>query len=98
VFDGVEIQKRSDKGKARETAPVAVPSTIVKPTEATKKGCDSSASALNITAPPLHPFSNIPEALYTPPSTRNFAAPVDREKAIKDKEPAYRTITPIQNS
>jgi hypothetical protein len=41
----------------------------------------------DIAAPPLHPFANIPEAQYTPPLTRNFAAPVDREKATKDKEP-----------
>src|SRR5882757_1674127 len=44
IFDGVEIQKRSDEGKAKEAVPVAAPSTIAKPTEATKKGCDSSAS------------------------------------------------------
>jgi hypothetical protein len=52
----------------------------------------------DIAAPPLHPFANIPEAQYTPPSTRNFAAPINKEKATKNKEPAYRTITPIQYS
>jgi hypothetical protein len=98
VFDGVEIQKRSDKGKAKETVPVTAPSTIAKPTEATQESCDLLASAPDITAPPLHLFANIPEAQYTPLSTRNFAAPVDREKATKDKEPAYRMIAPIQNS
>ena len=44
---------------------------------------------------PAHPFSNIPEAQYVPPSTHNFAVPVEKGK---DKEPAYHTIALIQNT
>jgi hypothetical protein len=46
--------------------------------------------------PPVHPFSNVPEAHYVPPTSRNFTGPPDKEK--QSKEPAYRTIAPIHNS
>ena len=39
---------------------------------------------------PEHPFSNIPEAHYMAPNTKNFGAPA--EKIPKDKETAYRTV------
>jgi hypothetical protein len=48
--------------------------------------------------PPLvHPFINIPEAQYISPSIWNFGAPAEKDKVQKEKKPAYRMITPIQN-
>jgi hypothetical protein len=47
--------------------------------------------------PPVYPFINIPEAQYIPPSIWNFGAPAEKDKVLKEKEPAYHTITPIQN-
>ena len=41
---------------------------------------------------PEHPSSNIPEAHYTPPNTKNFGAPA--KKIPKEKETAYRTVAP----
>ena len=41
---------------------------------------------------PEHPYSNIPEAHYVPPNTKNFGAPV--EKIHKEKEAAYKTVVP----
>ena len=41
---------------------------------------------------PEHPFSNISEAHYMPPNTKNFGAPA--EKISKGKETAYRTVVP----
>jgi len=46
--------------------------------------------------PPVHPFAGLPESNYIPPSIRNFAAPVDKN-INNEKEPAYKTVTPIQN-
>jgi len=46
--------------------------------------------------PPVHPFSGLPESNYVPPSVCNFAAQVDKN-INKDKEPAYKTVAPIQN-
>ncbi|KAF8232402.1 hypothetical protein L208DRAFT_996629, partial [Tricholoma matsutake] len=47
---------------------------------------------------PIHPFVNVPEALYAPPVHCNFAAPAEKEKIMREKEPAYHTIAPIQNA
>ncbi|KAF8233777.1 hypothetical protein L208DRAFT_1265040, partial [Tricholoma matsutake] len=47
---------------------------------------------------PIHPFANVPEVLYAPPVHRNFAAPAEKEKIVREKEPAYHTIAPIQNA
>ena len=41
---------------------------------------------------PEHPLSNIPEAHYVAPNTKNFGAPA--EKIPKDKETAYRMVVP----
>jgi len=46
--------------------------------------------------PPVHPFAGLPESNYVSPSVRNFAAPVDKN-INKEKEPAYKTVAPIQN-
>ena len=39
---------------------------------------------------PEHPFSNIPEAHYAPPNTKNFRALA--EKIPKEKEAAYKMV------
>ena len=43
-----------------------------------------------VVEPPVHPFSNIPEARYQPPQVKEI-------DSSKGKEPAYRTIAPIVN-
>ena len=45
---------------------------------------------------PDHPFSNIHEAHYAPPNTKNFGAPA--ENIPKDKETAYRTVAPAMET
>ncbi|KAF8234286.1 hypothetical protein L208DRAFT_1095722, partial [Tricholoma matsutake] len=46
---------------------------------------------------PIHPFANVPEASYALPVHHNFAAPAEKEKIVREKEPVYHTIAPIQN-
>jgi hypothetical protein len=96
VFDGVEIVRPS-KGKAKEVPIHVAPAVVGKPTigpiASTSKA--TSPSSHIESQPPIHPFANISEAQYIPPTTRNFAAPA--EKASKEKEPAYRTVAPIQD-
>ena len=88
-------------GKAREvpaeTEPKAASSAAPAESSSSARTSSSSPPTSQNTEPqpPIHPFANIPEAQYIPPSTRNFAAPAD--KASKDKEPAYCTAAPIQN-
>lgn len=99
VFDGVEILRRLEKGKAKETTPIVGPSKVTKPVDTTLDNRTPPETVPDITTtPPIHPFTNIPEAQYAPPTNRNFAAPVDKDKGSKDREPAYRTVAPIQNS
>jgi hypothetical protein len=43
-----------------------------------------------------HPFANLPEGNYAPPTNRNFAALPD--KPSKDREPGYRTEAPVQRA
>jgi hypothetical protein len=93
VFNGVEIRK---KGKGKEAERITESSKgseshIEDVTIATKPVDDP------VNPPPVHPFTNIPEAQYIPPSIRNFGAPAEKDKAPKEKEPAYRMITLIQN-
>jgi hypothetical protein len=45
--------------------------------------------------PPVHPFMNIPEAQYIPPSIQNFGAPAEKDKGLKEKEPAYHMVALI---
>lgn len=45
---------------------------------------------------PLHPFRNVREPVYAPPHERNYAAPPPR--LGKDKDVAYRSNAPIQDS
>src|SRR6266550_2455483 len=43
-------------------------------------------------ATPLHPFDKAKDVHYQPPKDKNFGAP-----PMKPKDPAYQTMTPIQN-
>ena len=97
IFDGVEITRTAPKHyKAKE-----VPAEATQ--DSSSRTAPSGSTAPSFNGPsmsggnqgPIHPFANIPEAQYVPPSTRNFAAPADKGK---EKEPAYRTIAPIQNT
>jgi hypothetical protein len=93
VFDGVEIRK---KGKGKEVEQIAEPSREL---ESHLEDVTIATKPVDrpVDPPPVHPFANIPEAQYIPPSVRNFGAPAEKDKAPKEKEPAYRTIAPIQN-
>ncbi|KAF5367850.1 hypothetical protein D9615_010562 [Tricholomella constricta] len=69
-------------GKAKAPPPPSnIPLTPSTKTDATGNARDQT---------PVHPFSNIPENRYVPPTTRNLAA---TEKAKADS--AYRTQAPI---
>jgi hypothetical protein len=48
---------------------------------------------------PIHPFTNIVEASYAPPSMRNVGALPEKTKSTNkgEKDIAYKTITPSQN-
>jgi hypothetical protein len=44
--------------------------------------------------PPVHLFADVHDVFYKPPHKQNF---VTAPKPVKDKEPTYQTIDPIQN-
>jgi hypothetical protein len=48
-----------------------------------------------VTDPPIHPFANTKETIYRPPQDKNFAS---QPKALKEKDFAYKTYAPIQDS
>ena len=95
VFDGVEIVRRKEKGKEREQNNEA---SSTSGTKDIHDAIPTLPATEPIAKPPIHPFANIPEAQYAPPTTRNFAAPFDKTKVAKDREPAYRTQAPAQNA
>lgn len=100
VFDGIEIPCIR-RGQPIREPPVAIPQTSMQPSTNSAKHASevppvTSQPSSKITELPTHPFSNIPEAQYIPPTKRNFAAPAEKEKS--SKEPAYRTIAPIHSS
>jgi hypothetical protein len=49
----------------------------------------------SITDPPIHPFANTKEMVYCPPQDKNFAL---QPKPPKEKDFAYKTYAPIQDS
>ena len=92
VFDGIEIMchpahnpqnEESTHSGTPQTAPISEhqPSATIDPhTKTTKE-------------PPVHPYSNIPEGHFAPPTTK-----VDQPlSASKGKESTTHTIIPIQN-
>lgn len=96
VFDGVEVPRIRRGPPAREQ-PVIIPQTASQPPQSSQNGSETAPqSTETINDPPIHPFANIPEAQYIPPSKRNFGAQAEKEKP--SKEPAYRTIAPIHSS
>lgn len=48
-----------------------------------------------MTDPPIHPFANTKEMVYHPPQEKNFAL---QPKHPKEKDFAYKTYAPIQDS
>ena len=101
IFDGVEVPKakygiprnKEMAYKANNKVPGEIAKEIfnspitratVRPVDKEPFMDDSKQNA------PEHPFSNIPEAHYTPPNTNNFGAP--GEKIPKEKEVAYKTV------
>ena len=103
IFDGVEIPKakygipRNEKmvskantkvaGEiAREISNSPITKAAIRPAD---KEPVVDNSKQNVSE---HPFSNIPEAHYVPPNTKNFGAPA--EKIPKEKEMAYKTVAP----
>ncbi len=48
---------------------------------------------------PIHPYRRAQDATYSPPQTRNMAAPFKPvQNASKKSEPAYRTLPPIHDA
>ncbi|KAG5639896.1 hypothetical protein DXG03_002544 [Asterophora parasitica] len=97
-----------DKGKERAVTPLANSRVVSEPPAAPQPSQSSSSrpspqpvaqpapvpqpAPTLAHVPPVHPYSNIPNNRYIPPSTRNLAA-TDRRP-----DPAYRTEAPITNS
>ena len=97
IFDGIEITRTAPKHYEAKEVPTEAPqasSSCTTPSGSTESS-STGPSMSEANQGPVHLFSNIPEAQYVSPSTCNFAAPVEKGK---DKEPAYRTIAPIQNT
>ena len=103
IFDGVEVpkakyripRKEETVSKANAKGMEEIAKEIFKGpiTKATVRPVDKEPVMDNSKQKaPEHPFSNIPEAHYMPPNTRNFGAPA--EKISKEKETAYRTVAP----
>ena len=83
------VSKANAKGAeeiAKEISKGPITKATVKPVDKESVMDNSKQKA------PDHPFSNIPEAHYTPPNTKDFGAPA--EKIPKDKETAYRMVAP----
>jgi hypothetical protein len=103
VFDGVELPRRR-KPQQRVEGEIAEPAPPPKPKS---KPANSTPTALKVTPkatkpigepanPPIHPFKAAREPAYLPPHERNFGAvPV---RPAKDKDSAYRTQAPVQDS
>ena len=99
VFNGVEITCPAPKHyKAREVPAERSKLVTILPE---REPVAQTTKPVLVSRPlnsqhPAHPFANIAEAQYTPPSICNFTVPADKGKE-KDQEPAYRTVAPIQN-
>jgi hypothetical protein len=76
------------KASKNTQAPEPQANTIAKPPQKKKNDVPHSEA-------PLHPFRGAREPVYAPPHERNFAA--QQPWVAKDKEPAYRSIAPIQD-
>jgi hypothetical protein len=88
TFDDVEILKPTHTNKTNPTEQPKAPEAMTKPAPPPEK--PTTMAQL-----PLHPFTNVTETSYQPPHEHNFtAAPA---KPVKEKEPAYHYMAPIQN-
>jgi hypothetical protein len=88
TFDGVEILKPACINKPNSTEQPKVAELTTKPAPPPEK-------LTTTTQPPVHPFTNVTETSYQPPHKHNFAA--TPAKPVKEKEPAYHYVAPIQN-
>ncbi|OBZ76576.1 hypothetical protein A0H81_03284 [Grifola frondosa] len=68
-------------------APAAPPNKAPNPTQPVVNSAPANPM-------PQHPYAQARDATYAPPHDRNLGAPF---KAPKDKEPAYRTMAPVQD-
>ncbi|OBZ71014.1 hypothetical protein A0H81_09537 [Grifola frondosa] len=68
-------------------APAAPPNKAPNPTQPVVNSAPANLM-------PQHPYAQAQDATYAPPHDRNLGAPF---KAPKDKEPAYRTMAPVQD-
>lgn len=75
---------------ASESAPSASSAAPVTPAAASTPPKPSSTA----TQEPQHPLSNVRDATYLPPSSRNVAAPAKPSA----RDPAFRTQAPIENA
>ena len=102
----VEIEVPAKKGKEREMInkpPVALTSTSTAKAPTTTSAETSTTMSKPSTAtttvdtpvdPPVHPFAEVPDAIYAPPTDRNFGT-LPKPPAPRKPEPAYRTLPPV---
>src|ERR1700677_3839278 len=83
--------KSTDIMPEKPTSPPDMPEEPAAPEEVTKH-TDNVIQA----DPPVHLFAKVPETMYVPPHKHNFGTLAG--KSSREKEPAYHTQAPIQNS
>jgi hypothetical protein len=102
VFDGVEITRPVTFTHAREVLPPSIDMVPDVPPTISNIDREPSPPAIPVTQPvssPIHPFTNIIEASYVPPSMQNVGALPEKTKSTDkgEKDVAYKTVTPSQN-
>jgi hypothetical protein len=102
VFNGVKITQPATFTRTREVPPPSVNMVPDIPLTISNADREPSPPAIPVTQPvssPIHPFTNIVEASYVPPSMQNVGAPPEKTKSTDrgDKEVAYKTVAPSQN-
>lgn len=89
-FDGVEVPRR--KPQSNDPKPSSRPNPS--PPTTTPDPPAPLAPVESTAQEPVHPFAEAAESHYRPPQNRNFGGPPPKPS---NKEPAYRSVAPIQN-
>jgi hypothetical protein len=96
VFNGVEITRRPERSSPNEQASPAatqVPQNCVTTTDP-PVGHVVPLVLTPVVEPPIHPYSTAPESRIEVPVTESEGGSMD---SLKGKEPAYKTVVPIQD-
>lgn len=95
---GTRKRPAADASKGTDSLPTSTTSgTADTAKQSSAQASNSSPSTAQTSStdnasPPLHPFDKAKDAHYQPPKNKNFGSP-----PVKPKDPAYQTVSPIQN-